>query len=140
MAWRWLEGLLGTNKSRSRRNDVKRYLRIEELESRRLLTIVSIGGVIDVSNFPGATGDVPVRGIHVHAWIDGNNFYNPNPTKNPAAGLNRRLIVEELEQRRSARKNFSEKRILGNNFAGIARMEVGSVVRLAGIEAMAQAV
>jgi len=61
MAWRWLEGLLGTNKSRLRRNDPKRRLRIEELESRRLLTIVSIGGVIDVSNFPGATGDVPVR-------------------------------------------------------------------------------
>ena len=57
MAWRWLEGLLGRNKSRSRRNDLKRRLRIEELESRRLLTIVSIGGVIDVSNFPGATGD-----------------------------------------------------------------------------------
>ena len=89
MAWRWLEGLLGRNKSRWRRNDPKRRLRIEELESRRLLTIVSIGGVIDVSNFPGATGDVPVRGIHVHAWIGDNNVYNPNPNpSNPAAGLN----------------------------------------------------
>jgi hypothetical protein len=81
--------LLGTNKSRSRRNDTKRRLRIEGLESRRLLTIVSIGGVIDVSNFPGATGDVPVRGIDVHAWIGDNNVYNPNPNpSNPAAGLN----------------------------------------------------
>jgi hypothetical protein len=68
-----------------------RRLGFEQLEKRELLTVVSISGYIHISNLGqsmGATANVPVRGVHVHAWIGDNANYNSNPTGNPSAGLN----------------------------------------------------
>jgi hypothetical protein len=142
MAWRWFKKLMERTTPRSRKKgERKRRLFVEELEQRRLLAggVIIVDGTISVLDLVASTRDVPVRGIHVHAWLGDNKDYNPNPTKDRSAGLNRRLILEELKQRRSARKNFSGNRILGSRFATITRMDLASVLRLAGIKAMAQA-
>ena len=66
-----------------------RRLGFEQLEQRKLLAAtVIIGGTIWVANVDGLSGNVPVRGIQVHAWIGDNQNYSPDPTGDPAAGLN----------------------------------------------------
>ena len=98
MAWRWVEKLKGTKNSRSRKDAAKRRLTFEQrrlavepLECRRLLStnMIMINGTIAVSNLACASqgSNVPVRGIHVHAWIGDNATYNNDPA-NTAEGLN----------------------------------------------------
>ena len=41
--------------------------------------MIAIGGTIAVSGLVGSPDNVPVRGIHVHAWIGDKRDYNPNP-------------------------------------------------------------
>ena len=49
--------------------------------------VIAVSGTIDVSDLVGSSGDVPVRGIHVHVWINDNAVYNNNPA-DPSRGLN----------------------------------------------------
>ena len=93
MAWRCVENLMGTKKSRSRKDTAQRRLAFERFERHRLcieqlerrdLLYISIAGTIAVSNLACATdnSNVPVRGIHVHAWIGGNNTYSTSQGMN----------------------------------------------------------
>jgi len=81
MAWQLVEMLTGRRRSRRRTEERNRRLAVEQFERRRLgieplerrelLTtgICMISGTISASNLVASTGNVPVRGIQVRAWI-----------------------------------------------------------------------